>query len=255
MHLPIEIWMQILESVTHDQHLARPVYVDCFIDAFLKSSGTEKEEEELVRCLPEFERRAWKTTRSYYAIDSRTRQAAQQVFLSGVLLQTCSAPLHEVPKRRTKGKLVPRGRLTPPSADDGESAKSFYAPNMLRRMRPREGEDGEPQPTYLALEIFEADSIKEAGKCLPRGLSSLLLVEHSCLLLEDMFREHRRGLMGDGDSVLGTVRTVELLATSPDDDSLAVRSRARELAQSLRKIVELVWVDLMVEGGVVRVME
>lgn len=255
MHLPIEIWMQILESLTHDQHLARPAYVNCFVDAVLKSSGTEKEEEDLVRCLPEFERRAWKATRSYYAIDSKIHQAAKQVFLSGVLLQTCSAPLNEVPKRRSKGKLVPRGRLTPPSADDGGSAKTFYAPNMLSRMRPREGEHGKLQPTYLALEVFEADSIKEMGKSMPPSLRSLPLVEHLCLLLEDMFREHRRGLMGDGDSVLGTVKTVELLAASPDDDSLEVKSRAREFAQSLRKIVELIWVDLLVEGGVVRVME
>ena len=100
--LPYELHLRILESLSHAdmQLLARPAYVNCFVKAILRGRATEQD---LVPALPDFERRAWKATRPYYAVSRMIRKAAQQVFLSGVLLQTCGAPLEEVPRRR-KGR-------------------------------------------------------------------------------------------------------------------------------------------------------
>jgi hypothetical protein len=137
-HLPIELWMRVLESLSHEDTLARPAYVNCFIKAIIQRDATE---EDLVGLLPEFERRAWKTTRPYYAINSTIRKAAQQVFLSGVILQTCVAPLTEMPQKR-KGKRTPRRMkgLTPccvsfplPALCSYGSSVCFSRDHMQRR--------------------------------------------------------------------------------------------------------------------------
>ena len=103
--LPYELWLRILESLSHAHLLARPAYVNCFVKAIIRGRATEQD---LVPALPEFERRAWKATRPYYAINGEIRKAAQQVFLSGVLLQSCRPPLEEVPRKR-KGRRRARG--------------------------------------------------------------------------------------------------------------------------------------------------
>ena len=210
--LPYELWMRVLESITHEHIFARRTYVDGFVKAIIKRTATE---EELVAALPKFELRAWKATRPYYAISSSIRKAAQQVFLSGVLLQTCVAPLREVPKQR-KGMRVPRGVKR-----DGME-RPFYAPEVLAKTRARESEDGSGSvPTYLPLEIFERSVYRHTVN----------------------FSESR--------SLLRTLRKIELLTASPYDDSTEVDW---EDAKRLKRHIQEVWEEMGIKGGEVRIM-
>ncbi|GAB7331357.1 hypothetical protein MBLNU13_g02791t1 [Cladosporium sp. NU13] len=225
--LPYELWLRILESLSHVHLLARPAYVNCFVKAIIRNRATE---EDLVPALPEFERRAWKATRPYYAINSETRRAAQQVFLSGVLLQTCRAPLEEVPRKR-KGRRRARGMK---AGEAGEAP--FWVPDMLARMRLVESEDGGGLvPTYLPLEVF--GYLFSAPPNHARRLKSVL-VQHVLRVVED-------------DSVLRTVRKVELLAGAPEEELMA---EAWECAEELKRRIEGVWRDLGVEDWEVRIM-
>jgi hypothetical protein len=210
--LPYELWMRVLESLTHEHTFTRRAYVNCFVEAIIKRTATE---EELVAALPKFERRAWKATRPYYAISSSIRKAAQQVFLSGVLLQTCVAPLKEVPRQR-KGKRVPKGMKC-----DG-SLKPFYAPDVLAKTKARESEDGSGLvPTYLPLELFE-----------------MSVYRHITNFTEDC-------------SLLRTVRNIELLAASPCEDSTEVDW---EGAKRLKRHIQEVWEEMGVQDGEVQIM-
>ena len=252
MHLPVELWMIILEFLRHDEYLARQVFVKRFVKGTLERSATE---EDLVRALPSFERRgAWKATRPYYAIDRTIRQAAQRVSLSAVvLLQTCSAPLSEVPQKRKKGRKTPR-KLKSKSS---KSKKPFYAPSKLAKMRPRASHDGMLQPTYLALDLFESDRLESRVDGV--GLRDLTIPrrEIQSFFMSALFLQHRARLTTEGpttkldDSMLRTVRTVELLYAAPCEN---LEVRAEELADILAQDIESVWKQIGVEDGVVRVM-
>jgi hypothetical protein len=233
--LPYELWLRILESLSHSHHFARPAYVNCFVKAILQNHATE---EDLVAALPEFEKRAWRATRPYYSIDSTIRKAAQHVFLSGVLLQMCKAPLEEVPRKR-KGRRRARGM----KASEAKEAP-FYAPGALARMKLMESEDGDEVagggrglvPTYLPLEVF--GKLFSAPPDHARRLKSVLV-------------QHVLRVVGD-DSVLRTVGKVELLATAPVEEE--GMGEAWECAEELGRRIEMVWRGLGVEGGEVRIM-
>ena len=225
---PYEVWLRVLESLSHAHLLARPAYVNCFVKAIIRNRATE---EELVHALPEFERRAWKATRPYYAINSEIRKAAQQVFLSGVLLQTCRAPLEEVPRKR-KGRRRARGMKA-----NEEAEGPFWAPDVLARMRLMESESGGGGlvPTYLPLEVFGRLFSAPPNHA---GRLKSVLVQHVLRIVED-------------GSVLRTVRKVELLAAAPEEELM---EEAWECAEELKRRIEGVWRDLGVEGGEVRIM-
>lgn len=221
--LPYELWLRILESLSHAHLLARPAYVNCFVKAIIRNRATE---EDLVAELPEFESRAWRATRPYYAINSEIRKAAQHVFLSGVLLQTCRAPLEEVPRKR-KGRRRARGM----KADESVEA-SFWVPDVLARMRLMESEDGAEGlvPTYLPLEVFGC--LFSAPQNHARKLKSVLV-------------QHVLRVVGD-DSVLRTVRKVELVAAAPEEELMG---EAWECAEELKRRIEMVWEGMGVQGG------
>jgi hypothetical protein len=244
MHLPMELWMRVLESLSHENTLARPAYVNCFVKAIIQHGATE---EDLVGCLPEFERRAWKTTRPYYAINSTIRKAVQQVFLSGVMLQTCAAPLTEIPQKR-KGKRTPR-RMKGLAVGNG-SEQPFWVPDTLAKMQAKASDDGVGfEPAYLPLDLFDAllfkQSMANSGKDAalrsrdyrPRNLNNMLC-EHVCKLKEN-------------ESLFRTVRRVELLAAAPYEDLM---DDALGLAILLKGMIEKVWEDLMIEDGEVRIL-
>lgn len=237
--------MRILESITHEHTLARPAYVNCFVKAVIEQRATEQD---LVGLLPEFERRAWLATRPYYAINSTIRKAAKQVFLSGVLLQTCKAPLAEVPKKR-KGKRTPRSMKRV-----GMGEEPFWVPEVLERMEARvggseNGEGGGLEPTYLPLEVFEMlffkQCLEDAGK---RGYMSWLATHSramSHILEAHIFR------VSEDNSLLRTVRRVELLAAAPYEELM---EEAREDAEELKLEIERTWKQLGIGDGEVRVM-
>lgn len=259
MRLPTELWMQILESVTLEEHLARPAQVERFVEAFRQGSGSEKEEEELVRSLPEFERRAWKATRPYYAIDRSLRAAAQRVFLSGLLLQTCSAPLNQVPH---------------PAASVDSSPAISYEPSVIVRMRPAVDANGELQPTYLPLDVFEQSNFEQRLKQEIEKRNTGTLLQMRLSSLTGVFIGHRMRTMGVNldmvagrlqtsalaaarqDSVFKTVRIVELLAAAPHGDrEYSVVAEVSRFAEELRKDIEIHWKVLGVKDGVVRILE
>lgn len=223
--LPYELWLRILESLSHAHLLARPAYVNCFVKAILRARATESD---LVPALPEFERRAWKATRPYYAINSEIRRAAQQVFLSGVLLQTCKPPLEEVPRRR-KGRRRARGMER-----GGEGEKPFWAPDVLARMRLVESKGG-LVPTYLPLEVF--GHLFSAPPNYALRLKSVLV-------------QHVLRVVGE-DSVLRTVRKVELLAGAPEEELMG---EAWECAEELKRRIEGFGKEMGVQDGEVRIM-
>jgi hypothetical protein len=242
--LPYELWLRILESLTHEEHFARTAYVNIFVNSIIKRTATEQD---LVTAFPEFERRAWKATRPYYAINSEIRKAAQQVFLSGVLLQTCSAPLEEVPRKR-KGKRRARGTKSVVGACEDEGP--FYVPDVLARMRcqPVEGSDSAMVPTYLPLEVF--GSLVTAPLKRPPSLGRAAA---QALRLECSFDNHVWRILEERE-LLHTVRTVELLAASPYASSEKDEDEAWSLAEALKRYIERTWKDIGVEGGEVRVM-
>lgn len=232
--LPYELWLRVLESISHEHILARPAYVNCFVKAIIRRRATEQE---LVASLPDFELRAWKATRPYYAVSSKLRKAAQQVFLTGVLLQTCRAPLEEVPRKR-KGKKAVRGVKR--DRDGGP----FYAPDVLARLRARESEDGtDIVPTYLPLEVFGELMHPEFR------VGSLGLAITSWELGRTVEKHIER--IEEDHALLRTVRKVELLAASPYE---GLTEAAWEHAEKLKRRIEKVWEDLMVEDGEVRIM-
>lgn len=245
MHLPYEVWMRVLESITHEHTLARPAYVNCFVSAIIEHRATEQD---LVGLLPEFERRAWRATRPYYAISSSIRKAAKQVFLSGVLLQTCSAPLAEVPKKR-KGKRTPRSMKRV-----GGSEGPFWVPGVLERMEARVSvsenrEGGGLEPTYLPLEVFDMlffkQCLEDVGK---RGYMSWRAT-HSRNM--DGILETHVLRVSEDDSLLRTVRRVDLLAAAPYEDLM---EEARECAETLKREIERTWKQFGIEDGEVRIM-
>jgi hypothetical protein len=244
MHLPMEIWMRVLESLSHENILARPAYVNCFVKAIIQRTAAE---EDLVSSLPEFERRAWKATRPYYAINSTIRRAAQQVFLSGVVLQTSAAPLTEIPQKR-KGKRKPR-RMKGLAMGSG-SEKPFWVPDTLAKMQAKASDDGVSfEPTYLPLELFDALLFKQnmvnSGKDVdpplrdyrPRNLNNML--------------GHHIYKLKENESLFRTVRRVELLAAAPYEDLM---DNGLELAVLLKEKIEKVWEDLVIEDGEVTIL-
>jgi hypothetical protein len=236
--LPYELWMRILETLSHEHTSARPAYVNCFVEAIIKRTATE---ENLVAALPDFELRAWKATRPYYAISSSIRKAAQQVFLSGVLLQTCLAPLEEVPKKR-KGKRVPKGMKR------NGSNGPFYVPDVLVKTRATKSEDGgELLPTYLPLEVFSELATSTTYKTGPSPFTGQL----SQLWKLDMsFHRHVVDLSGDR-SLLRNMRKVELLAASPYEE---LTEEAWEVADRLKKYIEMIWEEMKIDDEEMRVM-
>jgi hypothetical protein len=238
--LPLEIWMNILESIDHSDQFARPAYVNCFVHSILSDRATEPQ---LVPELPAFEKEAWRTTRPYYAINRTSRQAARQVFLSGVLLQTCTSPLNQVPLKRNRGRReprLPRTSIPPP----------FYASSALERMRPRVTANGTPEPTYMPLELFDYGLFRDAHKGADPELQTDILLNARADFMMRLFDEHFERLKPSGTTLLRTVRTVDLLAAAPYD---SLMEPAAELAERIGRKVEKVWRELGVEGGVVRV--
>lgn len=246
MHLPTELWMMVLESLRHDEYLARPVFVKRFVKDTLEKSATE---EDLVRALPSFERcGAWKATRSYYAIDSTIRKAAQQVLLSAaVLLPTCSVPHDQVPRKRGKGM-----RTAHLKAKGGVFDKRYGVPDVIAKMQPRLGKNGELEPSYLALDMFAGNVAVALVRAMDVRFRAMELRQNRWTAFERLFVRHRESLMVRDNTVLGTVRRVDLLATSPYED---LNDQARELAKQLARCIEMVWVQMGIEDGVVRVLD
>lgn len=252
--LPTEIWMQILESVDHSDHIARPSYVNCFVQAIIQDRATEAQ---LVPLLPTFEKEAWKATRPYYAIDRTSRQAAHQVFLSGVLLQTCPSPLNQVPLKRTLGRREPHAARTsiPPP---------FYAPTALAKMcvqtKAVSSTDNDnvnattasstPHPTYIPLELFDLRLFHEAN--LPDNDPKLPITLRARVgFLAELFDQHFQRLIQEDATLLKSVRRVDLLAAAPYEELMG---QARLWADVLRAEIEGFWKGMGIEGAVVRVL-
>lgn len=198
-----------------------------------------------MRSLPSFERcGAWKATRSYYAIDRTIRHAAQQYSLSGVLLQTCEAPFYDVPR-----KMVVEEQSQAES-----SAKRAYDPSALAKMRTRADENAELQPTYLALEVFEPEFMKRQLEAKREEFGSMAADDgyvYPRAGLNAAFTRHHWRLPRN-NSVLTTVRMVELLAAAPFEGSAY---EARSFVEELRRLILRFWSRLGIEDGVVRVTE
>jgi hypothetical protein len=246
-NLPIELWMQIFESLSHSDHFARPAYVNCFTKSIIRERATEAQ---LVPELPAFEREAWLATRPYYAINRTSRQAAHQIFLSGVLLQTCTSPLNQVPLKRNRGRREPRTPRTsiPPP---------FYAASALARMRPTSiatasGTGTAPEPTYMPLELFDYRLFRDyshAGRD-PELQTPILMLARVDFMMK-LFDEHYEGLTPAETTLLRTVRRVDLLAMAPYEHLMGSGAK---LAKLIGKTIERMWRELGVEGGVVRVL-
>jgi hypothetical protein len=238
--LPLEIWMQILESIDHSDTFARPSYVNCFTQAILSDRATEAE---LVPELPTFEKEAWRLTRPYYAINATSRQAAHQTFLSGVLLQTCTSPLHQVPLKRNRGirePHLPRTSIPPP----------FYASSTLARMRPRRTKTGQAEPTYMPLELFDYSLFHETSHR-DAELKTFAATAARNHFMMKLFNEHYDRLAPLDTTLLRSVRSVDLLAAAPYE---GLMDRAGYYAELLRRMIEMLWKALGVEDGVVRVL-
>lgn len=99
-----------------------------------------------------------------------------------------------------------------------------------------ESEDGSGLvPTYLPLEVF--GRLFSAPPNHARKLKSVL-VQHVLRIVED-------------DSVLKTVRKVELLAAAPEEELM---DEAWECAEELKGRIEMVWRGMGIEDGQVRIM-
>lgn len=239
--LPVEIWMTILESLDHSHHIARPSYVNCFVHAIVSASATSAD---LVPELPTFEKEAWLATRPYYAINTASRQAAHQIFLSGVLLQTCPAPLNQVPLKRHRGRRdphLPRTSIPPP----------FFPSVPLAKMQPRiSAADNTPEPTYMPLELFDYRLFHDKLRPeVERTTSAVLQARFSYMI--KLFDEHHARLSPMDVTLLRTVRRVDLLAAAPYEHLM---KPAHVYAEMLERMIMKTWAQLGVEGGVVRVL-
>lgn len=118
----------------------------------------------------------------------------------------------------------------------GDGEKPFWAPGVLARMGLVErGEGGGPAPTYLPLEVF--GHLFSGPPNHARRLKSVLV-------------QHVLRVVGE-DSVLRTVRKVELLAGAPEEELVG---EAWECAEELKRSIEGVWRDMGVQDGEVRIM-
>ena len=118
----------------------------------------------------------------------------------------------------------------------GEGEKPFWAPGLLARMGSVEsGEGGGSVPTYLPLEVF--GQLFSAPPNQARGLKSVLV-------------QHVLRVVGE-DSVLRTVRKVELLAGAPEEELMG---EAWECAEELKRRIEGFWREMGVQDGEVRIM-
>lgn len=240
--LPPEIWMHILESIDHSSHIARPAYVNCFVEAIISDRATEAA---IVPELPAFEKEAWRATRPYYAINATSRQAAHQSFLSGVLLQTCTPPLNQVPLKRNRGRReprVPRTSIPPP----------FYPSMPLAKMRPMLTATGVPEPTYMPLELFDYRLFQNALRPGYERKTSAVAQERFAFMIK-LYDEHNERLaLAEADvTLLRTVRRVDLLAAAPYEHLM---KPAHEFADMLGRAILRVWGELGVQGGVIRVL-
>jgi len=238
--------MQILESIDHSHHLARPAYVNCFTSAIIQERATEAD---LVPELPPFEQQAWKATRPYYAIDRASRQAAQAAFLSGVLLQDTASPLNQVPLKRNLGRREPhtlRTSIPPP----------FYPSTTLAKMQPstsmqqQDNSSTAPAPTYLPLELFDIRLFHEAS--IPaKDCSSGAALQEQLSFMGELFDQHLQRLTLINPELLRTVRRVDLLAAAPYE---ALMEQAGVWVDALARKIERVWEGMGVCDGVVRVL-
>jgi len=238
--LPCEIWMSILESLDHSDHIARPSYVNCFVQAIIADRVAEAD---LVPELPAFEKEVWRATRPYYAINKTSRQAAHQVFLSGVLLQSCSSPLNRVPLKRNRGRREPhaiRTSIPPP----------FYPSSALARMRPAISANGIlPEPTYMPLELFDYQLFHDALRHEGRQRKDAVMHARFEFMVK-LYDEHYERLAPAGVNLLSSVRRVDLLGAAPYEHLM---KSAGVFAELLRNSIERIWKDLGVQDGVVRV--
>lgn len=237
--LPTETWMQILESVDHSDHYARPSYVNCFVSAIIQDRANEAD---LVPELPAFEKRAWKAARAYYAIDKNSRQAAHACFATGVLLQGCTSPLNQIPIKRVHGCRKPHAARTsiPPP---------FYAATAMAKMRPRILRDGKMEPTYMPLELFDISFFHEAS-LYDRDLKSPVSLQVRLGFMGELVHQHVRRLTMSELTLLRTVRRVDLLAAAPYEPLMG---QAGVWAQAIANQIEMAWRYLGVKDGVVRV--
>jgi hypothetical protein len=240
--LPLEIWMTILESVDHSHHIARPSYVNCFVQAIISGTATSAD---LVPELPTFEKEAWLATRPYYAINTTSRQAAHQTFLSGVLLQTTTAPLNQVPLKRHRGRRdphLPRTSIPPP----------FFPSAPLAKMQPRISaeSEGSLEPTYMPLELFDYRLFHDTLRPEVERKTPAVLQARFAFMIK-LFDEHHERLSPMDVTLLRTVRRVDLLAAAPYEHLM---KPARVYAEMLERMIMKTWAQFGVEGGVVRVL-
>lgn len=237
--LPYELWLNILESITHDHTLARPKKVDDFVN----DVAGGRSEEEAVGKLFEFEKRAWRATRPYYAINRKARWAAQQLSLSMKLLQTCQSPIHPNPSRLW-----------------------LYATEIpetdFKAMRPQLNEEGIPCPTYMAVEFLDAfllRAVRLADQMARSDVSDSLGVISSLSNLISTFAAERLCRFFRDNKTLQTVRSVDLLCEvyhdgmSPDEASVATVEVRKNADRITRAIMEE-WKCFGVTDGVVRLM-
>lgn len=133
--LPYELWLNIFESLTHEHTLARPELVKDFV----QETAEGQPEEKAVSRLFEFEKRAWKVTRPYYAINRKIRMVAQQLSLSAMLLQSCQPPIRVGPAEFLKDPNEPVFTLS----------ETELSATVLQL-----SDDCCLHPTYLALDVY-----------------------------------------------------------------------------------------------------
>lgn len=244
--LPLELWIQIFESLTHENHTARPAYIACFVAAVFEQ-GPATELSQAAR-LPDLEFAAWKATLPYYAIDRQTRRAARHAFLSAVLLRTCSPPLTSIPLLR-KNVLTPTRRLasTPPltTQPQPQQQQQTYAPSLLLLMAPQPNR----RPTRLTLELYPQPTYESlVGSTTFAGTHRGSRWGVRLAALAHMWGAHRARLLdGARCDLLLTVRRVELLAGAPEE---GLEEVAWEGAEEMKGVVEGVWRGMGVLGVV-----
>lgn len=89
MNLPVELWMRVFEELDSDEY-ARSQCISRFNHELQLSQSSN--EEAAVAELPPFEKRTWRTLRSFYAVNHNSRVAALKVRLTQRLLPLCKSP-------------------------------------------------------------------------------------------------------------------------------------------------------------------
>lgn len=234
MNLPIELWMRVFEHLTLDHVCARENITCNFLRAIDWDAAQKLKvphfEEKCVRELPGFELQAWKTTRSYYAVNRTSRAAALRLCLTNMLLRICPAPL----------------RLLPFGIPD-EDRQEFTAQRSAAMTSGR-----------LALELFNPELLAHLRnlrlKTMPAATQRVCLEAFTGgpLPFIDALNKHMKQLYAAaGDAGFGAVREIDVLTYVPIEPRMLTES----VPGNVTALVRRAWKANGRRDGVVRIWE